>query len=64
MKSDYFSILKEYWYYGILAIIFPPIGAIVAYFLLKKNDRKAALFFLYIGIVLAIIGLLINGFIR
>ena len=60
---DFVKKIKTYWGYAILAILVAPIGGIISYFLLRKRDTEAAKLFLWVGISLALIGLLINGLI-
>jgi glucose uptake protein GlcU len=55
--------IKKYWLHSILSLLLSPIGGIIAYFLLRKKDNEAAWLFLYIGIIAAIVGFLINGLI-
>ena len=49
---------SNFWF--LLPIFLGLIGGIIAYFVLRQNDPKKAKNCLYLGIVLAIIGIMIN----
>ncbi len=49
---------SNFWF--LLPIFLGLIGGIIAYFVLRQDDPKKAKNCLYLGIVLAIIGILIN----
>ena len=49
---------SDFWF--LLPIFLGVIGGIIAYFVLRQDDPKKAKNCLYLGIVLAIIGMLIN----
>lgn len=46
------------WY--LLPVLLGLIGGIIAYWILRKDDPKKAKTCLYIGIILAIVGIIIN----
>ncbi len=50
---------KSNWWF-LLPIFLGLIGGIIAYFVLRQDDPKKAKNCLYLGIVLAIIGLMLN----
>ena len=52
---------SNFWF--LLPIFLGLIGGIIAYFVLRQDDPKKAKNCLYLGIILAIIGILINIFI-
>lgn len=52
---------SNFWF--LLPIFLGLIGGIIAYFVLRQDDPKKAKNCLYLGIILAIIGLAINAFI-
>ena len=49
---------SNFWY--LLPIFLGLIGGIIAYFVLRKDDPKKAKNCLYLGIILAIIGIFLN----
>ncbi len=49
---------SNFWF--LLPIFLGLIGGIIAYFVLRQDDPKKAINCLYLGIVLAIIGIMIN----
>ena len=49
---------SNFWF--LLPIFFGLIGGIIAYFVLRQDDPKKAKNCLYLGIILAIIGIMIN----
>ncbi len=51
--------IKSNWWF-LLPIVFGLIGGIIAYFILRNNDSKKAKNCLYLGIILAIIGIILN----
>ncbi|HUT05715.1 MAG TPA: hypothetical protein VMW74_03380 [Nitrosopumilaceae archaeon] len=52
---------SNFWF--LLPIFLGLIGGIIAYFVLRQDDPKKAKNCLYLGIVLAIIGIMINIFV-
>ena len=52
---------SNFWF--LLPIFLGLIGGIIAYFVLRQDDAKKAKNCLYLGIILAVIGLIINIFI-
>jgi len=50
---------RSNWWF-LLPIFFGLIGGIIAYFILRHDDPKKAKNCLYLGIVLAVIGIVIN----
>jgi len=50
---------RSNWWF-LLLIFFGMIGGIIAYFILRHDDPKKAKNCLYLGIVLAVIGIVIN----
>ena len=57
-----FEKIKEHWLYAFLSILLAPLGGILVYFLLRKKDNEAAKLFLWIGLILGLIGIIINGY--
>ena len=52
---------RSNWWY-ILPILFGIIGGIIAYFAIRKDDREKAKKCIYLGLILLVVGILLETF--